>query len=124
MPRGDGTGPRGFGPMTGRATGFCTGFGAPGFANFFPGGFCRARDRGRTGRGRGFRNWRYGTGLTDWQGTGGYGPSSFPYAGPAMNKQQEVNELKAQITYLEDILEGIRLQLKELEGRQKGSQVN
>ena len=33
MPFGDGTGPAGLGPMTGRAAGFCTGFGRPGFAN-------------------------------------------------------------------------------------------
>jgi len=33
MPFGDGTGPRGLGPMTGRRAGFCAGFGVPGFAN-------------------------------------------------------------------------------------------
>ena len=33
MPRGDGTGPMGYGPMTGRGVGFCTGFVAPRFAN-------------------------------------------------------------------------------------------
>lgn len=33
MPFGDGTGPAGLGSMTGRAAGFCTGFGRPGFAN-------------------------------------------------------------------------------------------
>ena len=33
MPFGDGTGPRGTGPMTGRGAGYCTGFGRPGFAN-------------------------------------------------------------------------------------------
>jgi hypothetical protein len=33
MPRGDGTGPLGMGPMTGRAAGFCAGYAAPGFMN-------------------------------------------------------------------------------------------
>jgi len=33
MPRGDGTGPMGMGPMTGRAAGYCAGFPAPGFMN-------------------------------------------------------------------------------------------
>lgn len=33
MPRGDGTGPEGKGPMTGRAMGFCAGVNMPGFAN-------------------------------------------------------------------------------------------
>jgi len=33
MPRGDGTGPVGLGPMTGRAAGFCAGFPVPGYMN-------------------------------------------------------------------------------------------
>jgi hypothetical protein len=33
MPRGDGTGPNGQGPMTGRRMGFCAGFNVPGFMN-------------------------------------------------------------------------------------------
>ena len=33
MPLGDGTGPAGLGPMTGRAAGFCAGFGVPGYMN-------------------------------------------------------------------------------------------
>jgi hypothetical protein len=37
MPFGDGTGPMGLGPRTGRGVGFCAGFGSPGFANPMPG---------------------------------------------------------------------------------------
>ena len=48
MPRGDGTGPNGQGPMTGRGMGFCAGFNVPGFVNSGFGG-----GRG-FGRGRGF----------------------------------------------------------------------
>lgn len=33
MPRGDGTGPLGLGPMTGRVAGFCAGFRVPGYMN-------------------------------------------------------------------------------------------
>ncbi|RLI86850.1 MAG: hypothetical protein DRO98_04840 [Archaeoglobales archaeon] len=33
MPGGDGTGPWGFGPRTGRRAGFCSGYRMPGFAN-------------------------------------------------------------------------------------------
>ena len=33
MPRGDGTGPGGMGPMTGRAAGFCAGYSVPGYMN-------------------------------------------------------------------------------------------
>ncbi len=43
MPRGDGTGPDGFGPMTGRGAGFCAGYAVPGFRN--P-GFGRGLGRG------------------------------------------------------------------------------
>jgi hypothetical protein len=31
MPRGDGTGPGGMGPMTGRAAGYCAGYNVPGY---------------------------------------------------------------------------------------------
>ena len=37
MPFGDGTGPMGLGPMTGRGAGYCAGFGTAGFANPMPG---------------------------------------------------------------------------------------
>jgi len=50
MPMGDGTGPNGMGPMTGRRMGYCSGFNAPGFMNS---GFGRGSSRG-FGRGRGF----------------------------------------------------------------------
>jgi len=50
MPRGDGTGPMGVGPMTGRAAGYCAGSGVPGYMNVVP-----ARGYGmRRGLGRGF----------------------------------------------------------------------
>lgn len=37
MPGGNGTGPRGLGPMTGRAAGYCAGYQEPGYANPVPG---------------------------------------------------------------------------------------
>jgi hypothetical protein len=77
MPRGDRTGPGGFGPMTGRGSGYCAGYSMPGFVNpWIPGGG-RGRNRGwgrgvgqgwgsrLRGRGFGFRsqgrrfNWGY-----------------------------------------------------------------
>ncbi len=33
MPGGDGTGPQGLGPMTGRGAGYCAGFSLPGYNN-------------------------------------------------------------------------------------------
>ncbi len=49
MPRGDGTGPAGMGPMTGRAAGYCAGYGVPGYMN--PLGGRRAFYRGVPGAG-------------------------------------------------------------------------
>ena len=37
MPRGDGTGPAGMGPMTGRAAGYCAGYEMPGYLNPYGG---------------------------------------------------------------------------------------
>jgi hypothetical protein len=78
MPFGDGTGPRGLGPMTGRGAGYCAGFGMPGFYNPMPGGYGgygfglgRGWGRGRgfgIGRGRG-GGWGRGRG---WWGRGPY----------------------------------------------------
>jgi len=59
MPRGDGTGPMGLGPMTGRAAGYCAGFPVPGFMN--PMGGRLGLGLG-LGRGRGFRPYTYGRG--------------------------------------------------------------
>jgi hypothetical protein len=56
MPFGDGTGPQGMGPMTGRGAGYCAGSGRPGFASpsFGRGWFGLSRGLGRgIGRGRG-----------------------------------------------------------------------
>ncbi|NOR84720.1 hypothetical protein GQ473_01240 [archaeon] len=54
MPGGDGTGPRGMGPMTGRRAGYCTGYNLPGYANAIQGrGACGMGGR-FFARGRGF----------------------------------------------------------------------
>jgi len=52
MPGGDGTGPMGIGPRTGRAAGYCAGYSVPGFMNPLP-RFGMGRGFGR-GMGRGF----------------------------------------------------------------------
>lgn len=65
MPRGDGTGPMGMGPMTGRGAGYCAGFPTPGFMS--PAGGRLGLGLGG-GRGRGFRAYP------------GYGPGRFPAA--------------------------------------------
>ena len=115
MPGGDGTGPMGMGPMTGRAAGFCAGYPAPGYVNSIPGrgfGFGRGRGFGfGRGLGLGFRGGRgpFGGLRAGW---GGY--LGAPY-GAAPTPQQETDMLKGQAEYFEDALEGIRKRIADLE---------
>jgi len=127
MPGGDGTGPGGLGPMTGRAAGYCTGYAAPGFMNSIAGrGF---GGWGRGGGGWGRRNWFYATGLPGWQRaasgwpafggpTPGYAPQPAPFS-PAISHQQELDLLKGQAEYFEDALDGIKKRIEELEAKTK-----
>ena len=130
MPRGDGTGPAGMGPMTGRAAGYCAGYPAAGYMNSIGGRGFGAFGRGRGGGGWGRRNWFYATGLTGWQragmGMGAYGalpagpgqaaPYPPPFA-PAATAQQELDALKGQAEYFEDALEGIKKRIEELQAK-------
>ena len=133
MPGGDRTGPAGMGPMTGRAAGYCAGYGVPGFANpISGGGFGRGAGFGRGG-GRGRRNMFYATGLPGWQraayGYPAYGeaaPLGMPYSSPyyppytpGLAKEDEINELKCQAEYFEDALEGVKRRMAELEEETK-----
>jgi len=121
MPYGDGTGPAGFGPMTGRAAGFCAGYAVPGYMNPVPG---RGFGFGRGGRGR--RNWFYATGLTGWQSTAYGYPAWGGVAAPAqyttpygLTKEQEMEALKNQSKYMEETLAEINKRLQELETEKK-----
>jgi len=126
MPGGDGTGPAGMGPMTGRAAGYCAGYPVAGYMNPVGGRGFWGRGRGRGG-GRGWRNWFYATGLTGWQRAamgyptfaGGVSPA-VPYAAPfaaAPGRQQQLDALKGQAEYFEDALQGIRKQIEELQAQ-------
>ena len=68
MPFGDGTGPGGMGPMTGRGAGYCAGFGGPGFANLSP---------WRRWFGFGWRGWGRGSGRGLGRGLGPGGGRGF-----------------------------------------------
>jgi len=119
MPGGDGSGPNGVGPMTGRAAGYCAGYPMPGFANQIPGGGWGRGFGGRGGWGR--RNRFYATGFTGWQRAaygGSYmgGASYNPPVAPGPVKETELSALKAQAEYFEDVLGGIQRRIAELEG--------
>ena len=125
MPYGDRTWPMGMGPMTGRAAGFCAGFGMPGYANPVPGGgFGMGFGRGRGfrgggfgggGGGRGWRHWFYATGLPGWMRFGGYAapygyPAPYQKPDPELERQALENQLQA----LQRELEIINKRLNEL----------
>ena len=121
MPGGDGTGPGGMGPMTGRAAGFCAGYSAPGYANPVGGrGMGMGWGRGRGGGfGRGFGWGRVGYGLPAYGGAvNPYAYSGVPFA-PTVAPQQELDGLKGQAEYLVDALDGIKKRIEELESQKK-----
>ena len=121
MPRGDGTGPMGFGPMTGRGAGYCAGYPVPGFMNPIPGrgygyGYGRGFGFGR-GRGRGFGWGR------------GYRAGVAPYAYPAapvypavpaqMVPEDEARLIEDDIKYLKEDLKALEERLSELKKKEK-----
>ena len=123
MPGGDGTGPAGMGPMTGRAAGYCAGYGVPGYMNPGPGrggGYWGGR-----GGGRGRRNWYRATGMPGYaraaRGMPAWGgPTAPPYAGGyapygAPSPEEELQTLKQQAEYMEQDLSEIRERIQELE---------
>jgi len=127
MPRGDGTGPWGQGPMTGRGAGFCGGYEMPGYANpTLGGGFGwggrgggggRARGFGGGGGGRGRRNMYWATGMPGWARVGPFpGPGvGAPAYGAGMSKSEEVEVLKQQAEYFKANLEDIEKRLQAME---------
>ena len=117
MPFGNGMGPAGMGPMSGRGAGFCAGYGVPGYLNHWSGlgapgaglGFGR-------GRGRGHRNMYWATGLTGWQ-RGAMGVQPQPYQPSA---EQELGALQEQLKAMEQGIGQIQGRIRELEREEGG----
>ena len=101
MPGGDGTGPMGAGPRTGRGAGCCAGFAGPGSANFAGVGMGRGIRAGGGG-GRGNRNRFYATGIPGWA------------AAQPLSPEQEAEYLDRQIEAMEKSLEAVRRRRGEL----------
>ncbi|QSZ26989.1 DUF5320 domain-containing protein [Aceticella autotrophica] len=90
MPRGNGTGPMGMGPRTGRGMGYCSGYNVPGYAN-----------RAGFGMRRGYRNMYYATGIPGW--------------GRAAYAANDEDALNAEAQYLKEQLDLINKRLDEIE---------
>jgi len=104
MPNMNGTGPNGMGPMTGGGRGFC----AVPLSEARPLGFGRRFSGRGCGRGRGWRNCYYATGLPGWVRTGYF---DFPNLAP----ENEIEVLKKQSDYLKFQLDEIQNRISTLE---------
>ncbi|UCC69120.1 MAG: DUF5320 domain-containing protein [Armatimonadota bacterium] len=124
MPRGDGTGPAGMGPMTGRAAGYCAGYSVPGFMNPYGGrGMGMAWGRGG-GWGMGMA-WRrgWGRGGSDfWPGAyapAPYGPPTYGQpAWSAPSREDETEMLRSQADWLKGQMDAVNERIQELEKEQ------
>ncbi|MFP3927279.1 MAG: DUF5320 domain-containing protein [Desulfobacteraceae bacterium] len=120
MPGFDGTGPVGYGPMTGRGLGFCNpraGAALP----YYGRGFGWGR-----GRGRGFRRggWGFGRGWAYPAAPPAYGSYAAPaYGAPyGMGPQEEATYLKEEAAAIRDELEAIQRRINELESKESSSE--
>lgn len=125
MPGGDGTGPLGQGPMTGRAMGYCAGYSVPRFMNpGFGRGFWR-RGFGR-GRGSGWR-WRF-TPIAPTQPQQVWEPIQVQPQVYQPAKEQEMQMLEDERKAIEQEQEVLKQELEEIRKRieelKKNNKVN
>jgi Family of unknown function (DUF5320) len=118
MPAGDRTGPWGAGPRTGRGSGYCSGYGAPGYMSPGPGmGFGRGLGRGY-GRGMGAGRGRWLRHPAAWGFWGHPYPPAGPFGDPsgawAMPPAEEEAALADEAKFLEAELARIRERLEEM----------
>ena len=98
MPRLDGTGPQGAGPMTGRGMGYC-GSNSRGMFNTPAPGFRGEYGLGLRGRGGGWRNRFYATGVPGWV---------------TPTPEQEIADLNAWAEQFKTQLDAIQKRIEEL----------
>jgi len=105
MPLGDGTGPIGLGPRTGRGLGHCSGYPYPGYLNPI----------GR-GRGRRFgRGWGYGFGRGWGRRYGWWNNPYFNFEPPTAEEEKGI--LNEELKVLKEEMKTIEDRLKELENK-------
>jgi len=115
MPGGDGTGPLGQGPRTGRALGYCVGYSIPGFMNpNFGRGFRRFGGRG-FGRGFGWRRWRFAPITPQPQQV--WEPVQVQPQTYQPTKEQEMQMLEAESKTIEEEQKALKQELQEIRKR-------
>ncbi len=118
MPRGNGMGPNGLGPMTGRGMGFCAGSDLPGYLNCgYGGGYGRGLGLGFRHQGAGRGGYGFGPGWGFRAGGfryPGYGPDFY-----APTPEEEKGSLKNYADGLRSRLEEIESRIRELSDEEK-----
>ncbi|MEM3265304.1 MAG: DUF5320 domain-containing protein [Thermoplasmata archaeon] len=104
MPYGDGTGPWGYGPRSGRRAGFCAGYPVPGYLN--------NKVPRYGGYGFGFRGrFNYSPHVS-----GPYGSAYFPESTVAnLSKEEQKRILEEELKELEEEKKAIEKRLKDIE---------
>jgi len=109
MPGGDGTGPYGLGPGTGRGRGFCLGYPGPGFLSS---GFGRGFGRG------GWRNWQMMSGNSFMPGyPGNFGFKVISPVDELEYLKAEKEALERQHSNLKNVIDDISKKIDALEHR-------
>ena len=122
MPRGNRTGPWGFGSMTGRGLGYCAGYSTPGYTK----GSGMGRGRGY-GWGRGWRGGGWGGGRRFYPSpyyyppdvTPPYPPATVPPWSTALDPEDESKYLDQTLSSLKKEIELIEKRLEELASEKK-----
>ncbi len=108
MPFGDGRGPNGAGPMTGRGLGRCAGYSSPGYTRGYGRGLGRGYGRG-FGRGAGFGR---GYGWRNWQ------RFDYSYQSPLTPNEEkealedELNDLEKEADYVRERINNLKKEKK------------
>jgi len=110
MPGGDGRGPAGAGPRTGRGLGYCNGYDSPGFTKPGP-GMGRGFRRG-FGPGRGMRR-----GYNEGDARGVYAPNYSPQQ-REYSKEDEIDDLKEYAKDMKRELDDVVKRIEELENEE------
>jgi hypothetical protein len=111
MPGGDGTGPMGYGRLTGRGAGYCAGFGVSGSVNPVEVGY-------GSGRGRRLRRMFHGVPLP------GCAYFGHPHVEPVTDVYVQKELLRRQAKILEEQLEQVKKRLSNLEEEQAKDERN
>lgn len=126
MSAGNGRGPVGAGPMTGRGAGYCAGYSAPGCADPVRGGGFYGQGRGAGGRGR--RNQLNASGAAS-RGRGfrnfqRRNEAEFDSSVPDFSSENELRLLKEQAEFMQKELASVNERMKELESLSAGAGKN